>query len=391
MRFDFDQPIDRRGTHSMKWDMMEAAYGVSAEDGIPMWVADMDFKAPPAVNEALIRAAEHGVHGYFGDDRAYKSAMAEWLRRRHGWRPEAEWISIVHGLVTGTALCLRAFTEPGDGVVLFTPVYHAFHRIIRANGRRAVQSPMRLRDGRYEMDLEALEQTLDGSERMVILCSPHNPGGRVWSADELRAVADLCARRDMVLVSDEIHQDLVYPGARHIPTAAAAPEAAPRLATLVAATKTFNIAGALTGSVIISDPALRARFRAAHEAMGATPNRMGVLMATAAYEGGEPWLEALLPYLDENRRILESGLAALPGVRVMPLQSTYLAWADFADMPLPQDEIRRRLREKARIAVNYGETFGVGGETFLRFNFATRRALVKEAAARLAEAFADLG
>ncbi len=390
MTFDFDEIIDRRGTHSSKWDMMETLYGVSPEDGIAMWVADMDFKAPPSVDAALRAEAEHGVHGYFGDDRAYKAASADWLRRRHGWTPEPDWITTTHGLVAGIAQCLQAFSEPGDGVVLFTPVYHAFHRIVAANRRRVVESPMRIANGRYEMDLESLEAGLDGSERIVILCSPHNPGGRVWTREELRAVADLCERRDLILISDEIHHDLVYPGATHLVARLAAPEIAHRLVTCAATTKTFNIAGALTGNVIIEDPALRARFREAHQAAGATANRMGMLMATAAYEGGDAWLDALLVYLDGNRKRLDAGLNAIPGVRSMELQSTYLAWVDFSGTGMPRDEIKARIAGKARIAASDGASFGAGGETWMRFNFATPRAVVDEAVSRMQDAFADL-
>lgn len=389
--FDFDEIVDRRGTHCAKWDKMQALFGVSPDDGIAMWVADMDFKAPPPVRAALRAAVDHGVFGYFGDDSAYKAAVAAWMRTRHGWEIDPAWLSTTHGLVTGTALCVQAFSAPGDGVVLFTPVYHAFHRVLDANNRRIVQSPLVERDGRHEMDLDALRAQLDGSERMVILCSPHNPGGRVWSAAEIRALAELCAERDMILVSDEIHADLLLPGApRHTVANLAAPAHVDRIVTLMAATKTFNIAGAMTGGVFIEDPALRARFQAVHQSVGASPNAMGMLMVTAAYAGGAPWLDALLPYLDGNRRLFDAAVNAVPGLRSMPLDATYLAWVDFAGTGMDAADFTRRVEREARIAVNHGPPFGKGGESWLRFNLATPRARVEEAAARLQAAFADL-
>lgn len=388
--FDFDEPIDRRRTHSVKWDMMEPYFGVPAEDGLAMWVADMDFRPPPAVMAALAREIETGVPGYFGDEKAYRAAIQGWMARRHGWEIAPEWILTTHGLVAAVGLAVQAFSEPGDGVILFTPVYHAFARVIGANGRQVVESRLVERDGRYVMDLDALAAQLTGRERMVVFCSPHNPGGRIWSVEEQRALAAFCAAHDLILVSDEIHHDLVMPGLSHTPMAVAAPEAADRLVTLTATTKTFNIAGALTGNAIVADPGLRARIAARIGAAGGSPNRFGVLMATAAYDGGDAWLDALRPYLAENARIFDAGVAAVPGVSSMPLDSTYLAWVDFRRLGMEQAEIERRLREGARIAASPGPQFGGGGEGWMRFNLAMPRARVEDAVARIQAAFSDL-
>ena len=389
--FDFDEIIDRRGTHCSKWDMMHPLYGVSPDDGLAMWVADMDFRPPPEVIAAVEAEAAHGVFGYFGDDQRYKAAVCGWMGRRHGWEVDPAQVFTTHGIVAGLAICLQAFTEPGDGVILFTPVYHAFFRIIRANGREVVQSPLALRDdGRYAMDLEALAARLTGRERMVVLCSPHNPGGRVWSTDELRALAAFCRDHDLILASDEIHHDLVLPGSRHVPLPLAAPEVLDRLIMLTAATKTFNIAGTLTGNVIIPDDDLRRRFAAAHLATGTSPNRFGALMATAAYERGDAWVDALCRYLAGNAAAFGAGIAAIPGLRLMPLDSTYLAWVDFSGTGMAPAEFTARVEKDARIAASHGPTFGEGGETFLRFNLGTPRARVEEAVRRLQAAFADL-
>lgn len=386
--FDFDEPIDRRRTHSLKWDMMQPLFGVAPEDGLAMWVADMDFRPPAAVLAALQAEVDQGVPGYFGDDAAYRSAITGWMARRHGWEVDPAAILTTHGVVAGVGFCLQAFSEPGDGVILFPPVYHAFARVILANDRRVVEHPLVVRDGRQHMDLDALAARLDGSERIVVFCSPHNPGGRIWTAAEQRELADFCAAHDLILVADEIHHDLVLPGRRHTPLPVAAPGAMDRTVMLTAATKTFNIAGALTGNAIIPDPGLRARVAARIAAAGGSPNRLGVLMATAAYAGGEAWLEALLPYLAENARLFEDGLAAIPGVEPTRLDSTYLAWIDFAGTGLSPDEVAARVRDGARIAASPGQQFGTGGDSFLRFNLATPQARVAEAVARLQAAFA---
>ncbi|HEU0223713.1 MAG TPA: MalY/PatB family protein [Paracoccaceae bacterium] len=387
MDFDFDEVIDRRGTHSSKWDMMQAIYGLDPAEAIPMWVADMCFRAPHAVNEALAAAAAHGVHGYYGDDRSYREAIISWMARRHGWQVEPDWIATVHGLVTGTALCLQAFSAPGDAVVLFTPVYHAFHRIIRANDRAILQCPLDQVEGRYRMNLERLAGQLTGHERIVVFCSPHNPGGRVWEVGEIRALAEFCAAHDLVLVSDEVHHDLLMPGARHTVAALAAPEHLDRLVLMSATSKTFNLAGGMTGNVIIPDAALRQRFGHALQAAGGGPNRFGMIMAEAAYRHGEPWLEVLRLYLDGNRRLFDEGMQAIPGVRSMRLEATYLAWVDFAGTGLPAEEVLRLVEKEAKVVTNHGPTFGVGGESFLRFNLACPCAVVAEAVERIQAAF----
>jgi cystathionine beta-lyase len=387
----FDEAIDRRGTHCVKWDMMEPIYGVPAADGLAMWVADMEFRPPAPVQAAVEAMAAHGLYGYFGDDRAYLDAIRWWMDTRHGWQVDPQAIFTTHGLVNGTGLCIDAFTKPGDAVVLTTPVYHAFARVIKAAGREVRECPLATVDGRHEMDFAAWDAVMTGNERMLILCSPHNPGGRVWTAEELRGVADFCIRHDLMLVSDEIHHDLVYPGQKHIPMTLAAPDIADRLVMMTATTKTFNIAGSHIGNVIIPDPALRARFAARMNALGISPNAFGMHMATAAYSpAGAEWVDGLMQYLDGNRRLFDDGLNIIPGLRSMPLQATYLAWVDFVGTGMEAAEFTRRVEKDARIAVNHGAAFGKGGETALRFNIAMPRAQVAEAVARLQAAFSDL-
>ncbi|USD63432.1 pyridoxal phosphate-dependent aminotransferase [Vibrio sp. SCSIO 43140] len=387
--FDFDEIVERRGTHSAKWDEMEASFGVSADDGLPMWVADMDFKAPSEVNQALLDAAANGVNGYYGDDSRYKASVVNWMQKRHNWEVSPEWILTCAGLVQGTALCVQAYTQPDDGVILFTPVYHAFSRVIKANQRVVVESPLVENQGRYEMDIAGLEANLKGHEKLVILCSPHNPGGRVWSKEEIREVADFCHRQNLVLVVDEIHHDLVFPPHQHTVATLAAPEHEQNMVILAATTKTFNIASALTGAAIIPNTELREKFQFVLNAAGIGPNRIGMLMATAAYEHGEAWLEALVDYLDENRRLFDEGVNKIKGLKSMPLEATYLSWVDFSETGLTSAEVIGKVQSEAKIAANHGSSFGLGGEQFLRFNLATPRSRVIEAVARLQRTFAS--
>lgn len=386
----FDEIIDRRDTHCAKWDKMESLYGVPRDTGIAMWVADMDFRPPPVVQDTLKALLDHGVYGYFGDDSAYLGAIQWWMENRHGWRVEPEWIFTTHGLVNGTAICIDAFTAPGDGVVLFTPVYHAFAKVISAAGRKVVECEMPNVDGRYQMDFDAWDAQMTGAEKMVVLCSPHNPGGRVWTRDELQGMADFAKRHDLVLVSDEIHHDLVMPGSTHIPMSRIE-GVSDRLVMMTATTKTFNIAGSHVGNVIIEDPALRAKFSGRMMALGLSPNSFGLFMATAAYSPeGAAWVDELVTYLDGNRRLFDDAVNAIPGLASMNLEATYLAWVDFSGTGMARDEFTRRVQQDAQIAVNHGPTFGKGGDSFLRFNIATPRARVEEACNRLKEAFKDL-
>ena len=388
---DFDRVINRFGSHSVKWDMMEAAYGVPAQDGIAMWVADMDFQPPQCVQDAIAKMGETGVYGYYGDETDYRNAICWWMQNRHGWQVDPSWIFTTHGLVNGTAMCVDAYTKPGYGVVLFTPVYHAFARVIRAADRHVVECPLEQVDGLYRMNFDAYDAMMTGREKMIILCSPHNPGGRVWTRDELQQVADFAKRHDLILVSDEIHHDLVFSGHRHTVMDLVDPSIRDRLVMMTATTKTFNIAGSHSGNVIIPDDALRATFAGRMNALGISPNSFGLFMAEAAYspEGAE-WLDALIDYLEGNRKLFDQTINEIPGLQSMPLQSTYLAWVDFSGTGMARDEFTKRVEQDARIAANHGPTFGTGGDTYLRFNLATPRSVVETACTRLKEAFADL-
>ena len=388
---DFDEVIDRRGTHSSKWDTMEELYGVSPDNGLSMWVADMDFRAPKIIQEKLHGINSHGIYGYYGDYKEYNNSIKWWMKNRHNWEIDTSWIFTTHGLVNGTGLCIDAFTKPGDGIILFTPVYYQFSNLVEAARRKVVECPLKLIDNHYHFDFVAYERNLSGDEKMVILCSPHNPGGRVWTKNELQEVAKFAKKHDLVLVSDEIHHDLVYPNKSHTVMPIADPSVCDRLVMMTATTKTFNIAGAHSGNVIIPNPNLRQKFSQRIKALGISPNSFGLFMATAAYSPeGAQWLDELLHYIDGNRVIFDREINKIPGLSSMPLEGTYLAWVDFSGTGMEEKEFIYRVQEKAKIAVNHGSTFGTGGEKFLRFNLATPRTLVVEATKRLKDAFSDL-
>ena len=387
----FDEIINRKNTHSAKWDMMEELFGVSKDNGIPMWVADMDFRPPKCISESIKKMYDHGVYGYFGDDKDYLASIKWWMKTRHNWDIDLSWIFTTHGLVNGTSMAIQTYSDPGDGVVLFTPIYYVFFKQIKEGGREVLECPLVNNKGHYELDFEYYDSLMKGNEKVLVLSSPHNPGGRVWTQKELTEIASFAQRHDLVVVSDEIHNDLIMPGYKHIPMAIAAPQILDRLVMMTATTKTFNIAGMHTGNVIIPDPKLRAAFNKTMVSFGISPSSFGKQMITAAYtQEGADWVDNLMLYLDENQKIFNTELGKIPGINSMHLESTYLCWVDFSNTGMRKDEFTKRVEKTARIAASHGHTFGAGGDSFLRFNIATRRTLLLEALERLNETFSDL-
>ncbi len=389
--FDFNRVIERRGTHASKWDNITKLSGITTKDAIPMWVADMDFAAPPGVTEALAAEVKRATHGYYADTGTWSSALSDWMLKRHALKVDPAWVSPTPGIVAGIGLIILAMSDPGDEVVVFPPAYHAFRRIITANDRRILDAELVEQNGRYAMDLDALAASLTPKSKIVLFCSPHNPGGTVWTPDEIRALAKLCIERNLILVSDEIHCDLVLSAKQHTPTLIAAPEVADRLFTCVAATKTFNLAGAHVGACFTSNPALKRRLDARIMASGlASYNTFGMIATEAAWRTGEPWLDELLPYLKANREHFERRIEEIaPGARAMRLDATYLAWVDFSGTGLSPEDAAARVKERARIFASPGQQFGPGGETWLRLNFATPRPILDDALKRLEAAFRD--
>jgi len=379
MGYDFDTPVDRHNTASIKWDYSKRFTGL--KELLPLWVADMDFPACTEVIEALKRRAEHGVFGYTLEPESHYQAVVEWMRRRHGWEIRRGWMIAAPGVIPSLNLALLAYSQPGDGVIIQPPVYYPFKESIVNNARRVVENPLRLEGERYTMDFDQLEEAIDRRTRLLVLCSPHNPVSRVWSRPELEKLAEVCTRRKIIILSDEIHHDLIFNGHRHTPTASLCEEAAAITVTLTSATKTFNLAGLGCSLVIASDKALRERFRRTQKCIWTgIANAFSAVATEAAYRHGESWLEQVLEYVQGNYEFLISFLGKrLPGARVIPLEGTYLAWVDLRALGLSDEQLKERILQQARVWLDDGPMFGSGGEGFQRINLACPRSTLEQA------------
>ena len=391
MKYDFDKIVDRTGTESLKWVYPRKVLKV--EDAIPMWVADMDFEAPPAVVEALSRRAAHGIYGYPLVPPSFWQAAIDWLGRRHGWEVQKDEMAMTPGIVPALNYSVRAFTKPGDSVIIQTPVYFPFYHAVENNGRRLVRNPLRFDGRRYTMDFGDLERKLDEGGRMLILCSPHNPVGRVWTQEELEGLGRIAIERDLLVVSDEIHADLVYSGHRHHVLAALSSNLADRTVTCIAPSKTFNIPGLSTAVVIASNPKLLEAFKDETERAGFELGQVfGIVGFEAAYAHGEDWLDELLPYLEANVDLMEKFLAErIPGIRLVRPEGTYLALLDCRGLGLEPAALNNFFLKKARVYFSDGAMFGEEAAGFVRINFGCPRALLVEALERIERAVKELG
>ncbi|KAF0102537.1 MAG: class I and II aminotransferase [bacterium] len=386
--FDFDRPIPRAGSDSLKWDGRRSYFGT--EDVLPMWVADMDFAAPEAVIRALVARAEHPVYGYTLFPDGLYEALIAWMRDRHGWRIERDWILLAPGVVPSLHAAVLAFAAAGEGVIVQPPVYFPFFSSVTTPGRRLIENPLREEAGRYRMDFDHLEQCAARADaRLLLLCSPHNPVGRVWDADELREVLRIARRHGLVVLSDEIHHDLVYRGEKHTPLALLA-DAAAEVVTAVAPSKTFNIPGLGLSALIVPDAGQRERLRRAFDLLhvsGANP--FSIAAFAAAYREGGPWLDALLGYLAQTREAAITFFDEhMPAMRPLRPQGTYLLWLDCRGLGLGDAALRRFFVEEARVGMNPGPVFGTGGEGFMRLNLGAPRSVVMAALERMRSALA---
>lgn len=388
--FDFDTVPDRVPTGCIKWSARRELCG--EEDVLPLWVADMDFPVAPEIQEAIRTRAEHPIYGYPVRQDGFYESLTGWAKRRYGWEIRREWICYSPGVVPAVNLAVLAFTRPGDKVVIQSPVYYPFGAAVLNNGRQLVDNPLWLKGDRYLMDLDDLERKVDSRTKLLILCSPHNPVGRVWTREELEALADLCARKNLIVVSDEIHGDIVMPGNRHTCFAAISEDAAARSLTCLAVSKTFNLAGLCTANVVIPDRCLRDGFSTAVGNLGlGTSNVFGIAAQEAAYSKGEPWLEELIRYVEGNYRRLKEALeGGIPGIRVLPLEGTYLAWVDCRALGMTDPDLNDFFLHKAKVWLDDGPMFGPGGRGFQRFNLACPRATLDAALERILAAFAAL-
>jgi len=381
MIYDLDEIIDRRASDSVKWQH----YG---QEALPLWVADMDFPAPQPVIQALRDRVEHGIFGYGKEPPELRSLFVERLQQLYGWEVSPDALVFLPGIVSAFNLASRAVTRPGDGLLLQTPVYFPLLRIPRNAHLVMNEMELTLRsDGQYEIDFDQFQAAITGRTRILMLCSPHNPVGRVFRRDELERMAEICLRHDIVICSDEIHCDLVFPGHPHLPIASLAPEIAAQTITLMAPSKTYNIAGIHASVAIIQDRDLQKRFEAARGDLVPRLDVLGHTAILAAYRDGGDWLNQVLGYLEANRDYLFETLAAgnLPGLTMAKPEGTYLAWLDCRNAGLPGNAHEFFLQE-ARVALNDGATFGAGGEGFVRLNFACPRATLVEALERMRQA-----
>lgn len=403
MQYDFDREIDRHGTNAAKWEVVKqdgrfvpVAQMPPDPDGrrlLPMWVADMDFPVPQPVIDALVQRAQHGIFGYNWPGPSYRQAVAGWMARRHGWTVEPEWILTTPGVVPALNMLVRTFVEAGQKVLVQPPVYYPFYAAIGNNAAQVARNPLRYADGRYSIDFADLEaQVSQPDVAMLILSSPHNPVGRVWTPDELRRLGELCLAHDVLVVADEIHGDLIYPGQRFTPYAALGEQFAANAVICTAPSKTFNLAGLATSNIIIPNPELRVRFERTLNSNGLHGvNTFGMVALEAAYAHGEEWLAQVMDYVAGNLRYLQDYVARqLPPIDVVEPEGTYLVWLDCRRLGLDKDEMERLMLGEARVFLDEGYIFGPEGEGFERINIACPRSILAEALDRIKAAIDGL-
>lgn len=377
----FDTVYDRSNTGSVKYDRL------AGSDVIPMWIADMDFKVPPEVTAALTAAAEHGIFGYTDTDAEYDEALVNWYSQRMGWEILPEWNVKTPGVIFAISAAIRAFTEPGDAVIICQPVYYPFEKMITANGRKLTVSQLRLENGRYEIDFEDFEKKIsDNAVKLFLLCSPHNPVGRVWTKEELSEIGRICLKHNVLIAADEIHSDFIYSGFVHTPAASLSDSIAEQTITCTAPSKTFNLAGLQAANIIVKNPVLRQKLQNACSAAGyGNLNTMAIAAVKAAYRYGQPWLDALLEYLKNNVSLLREALDGSSITLIQP-EGTYLMWLDCRSLKLNDRELKSFFVREAGLYLHSGSVFGAGGSGFMRMNIACPKAVLSKGADRLRQA-----
>lgn len=390
MSYSFDDRINRKGTQSLKWDQAVILFG--GPDVLPLWVADMDFACPPAVVEAVTERSRHGIYGYTVRTDEYSAAITNWFSQRHEWEIKSSWLTDTPGVVPSLSIAVQTLTDPGDEVILQSPVYYPFFDVITHNGRKVAENPLLLRDERYEMDFEHLETLMQSGARLLLLCSPHNPGGRVWTREELERLLSLCVKYNVIVVTDEIHCDLVFEGHKHYPFASLSEEAAGRTITCLAPSKTFNMPGLQTSFTVISNRQLKQKFDQRIQALGiGSVGFFGPPATIAAYNEGGPWLDELLKYVQANHQFAVDYIGQhLPELAPVPSEGTYLLWVDYRKLNLSTSQLKQLMYSDAKVAFTEGSIYGQTGAGFLRINLACPRDLLVEALERFGAAVRSL-
>jgi len=389
MYWNFDEFVPREGTDCLKYDRRKEVFGT--DDVIPMWIADMDFRTPDFIISAMKKRLDHEIMGYSFRPEQYYKSIASWQQKRHNWKIDEEWICFSPGIVPALNLCTLSFTRPGDSVMVQPPVYTPFFPAVESHGRNLVYNQLIEKNGRWTMDFDTLEKTISPEVKMIIVSNPHNPVGRSWTRGELSRLADICLRNNILILSDEIHCDLVLPGFEHTPVATLSEEIAEITVTCIAPSKTFNLAGLSTSSVIISNPVLRKYFRSKVEHLHIEHgNIFGTTASTAAYSFGEEWLGQLLDYLKGNAGYaVEFCRENIPEIIPSTPEATYMIWLDCRKLGLNSEGLRDFFVRKAKVGLNEGISFGPGGEGFMRMNLATARDVVKRAFDQIERAVAE--
>ena len=386
-KYNFDEIIPREGTNCIKHDARDWMFGTN--DVLPLWVADTDFRTPDFIVIAIQERAKHEVFGYTFKSETYFDSIISWMQRRHNWKIKKEWISFSPGVVAGLTLAIETFSKPVEGVIIQPPVYFPFFDCVKGTKRKVVENPLKIENGRYTFDFEDLKSKIDSNTKLLLLCNPQNPGGMVWTNDELKELAAICLENNILIVSDEIHSDLIFKGHQHIPIATLSDEIAASSIICMAPSKTFNVAGLTTSLVIIPDKKKHARYErtlnVGHLGMG---NIFGSIALEAAYQHGDEWLGQLLDYLWENYLFLEKFFKThLPKVSVMKPEATYLIWLDFSQYGMNDKELFKFVTNEAKVGLNNGDRFGTGGEGWLRMNIGCPKSVLAEALERLKKAF----
>jgi len=387
MDFDFDKIIERKGSSCIKWDGMEKFLG--AGDALPMWVADMDFLTPEYITEAIIKRANHGVFGYPLRDEGYFTSLMNWLHRRHQWKVERDWITFCPGVVPAVNMAVLAYTLPGDKIIVQPPVYFPFFTAVTDHKRTLVYNNLVMSAGRLCMDFDNLETLAKDGAKMLILSNPHNPGGSVWTKSELTQMAEICLKYNVLIISDEIHCDLIYKPFKHTPVAGISKEISLQTLTTVAPSKTFNLSGLAASSVIIENDSLRRKFNAQldHLHIGGG-NIFGNIASEQAYSHGDSYVDELMDYLALNIVILEKYVSDnLPKIKIIRPESTFLVWLDCNEMGLNDEELNKFFLHKAKVGMNPGKMFGAGGERFMRMNIGCPAATLMQGLDQIKEAF----
>ncbi|MDR2716627.1 MAG: pyridoxal phosphate-dependent aminotransferase [Treponema sp.] len=381
MKYDFDRVTDRSNSCSIKY---EPSWRGKPADVLPLWVADMDFATPPCVQEALIRRAQHGIFGYSEPDAGYFDVTRKWFENRFNWPVRRDWLTITPGVVTALYIAVRALTEPDDGIVIQQPVYYPFESSVKKIGRQLLVNELVYSDGRYSIDFNDFEEKIKQA-KMFIMCNPHNPVGRVWNRDELVRMGEICLRHGVTVIADEIHEDFIFSGNRHLVFAALSQDFEDITVTCTSPSKTFNLAGLLHANIFIANKMLREKFKEEYARCGLSqPGIMGITACKAAYEDGADWLEQLLDYLAGNMSLLKTYLSDhIPQIKFIEPEGTYLAWLDFNELGIPAQKLDETLTHKGKLWLSAGYTFGQGGTGFERMNVACPRSVLQNALERL--------